>query len=545
MASREIYKMLRKPNKPTTAKHEEKRYGKDGNPNRSMTFLTEGSSVYTSTGFLIKEPDLERIGIIALGDINSGVGKKNELEIPEMSISEKKKEINKLIKNEKMGGGGFSSEKNKENLYNYNEFTYRLRGEDVQAIYFTTDPTVHGHTLLDFSYLSGLGIHPFTPILEAIFLQQEYFKQTGIKLPIFEYSGLLNFCKKIPDYSNEEIIGMFREIARHFISYQLSKGVFHDNFSIDMIKVFMSYGREDSSTRPYAMILSLDSNFDESLKNKISSVIKEVRNNLLHKDLKKEDVLIREEKLSIFSNPAFFRLIYIPKRFELFRDLINDQLNNYLNSEQFQKDSASLSSDFLNEDLNRLTTNTRHTQFFQHELLHDRPLLKVYVLALLVENKPVLETLEQTISFSAQQVLKKIKTNLYPLENYEIDDNDESCKIFDMKNKYNNSEDSENDGFYEENSSDSDDNKFLNNFKNREPTFSEFKEAFEKSCAKDKFLFFLPPSEMMQKMNSGLIKNMSDVKNHILENPTGRSAKVLEELENNDKKENDFELTTL
>jgi hypothetical protein len=61
----------------------------------------------------------------------------------------------------------------------------------------------------------------------------------------------------------------------------------------------------------------------------------------------------------------------------------------------------------------------------------------------------------------------------------------------------------------------------------------EFKAEFIKSYNKSKFLFFIPPSKMMEKMNGGLIKDMDDVRNHISINPNGRSAQVLHKLENN------------
>jgi len=229
----EIRKMIRVKGTPTRTK-KPNRLDKEGNPNRSVTMLSYGVGLYASQGFLILNPNIDQVSTASPVDFDSGRGKKSTIKIPSYSRAEKEEQLRDVHRKLKMGGTS--------RLYwhfhptTHNEIIYRITKAD--AIYFTQDPTPYNEIM----YESDKPCNPHTHYLQALFLQLEYEKATGIKLPIFEYSGVHNFIKAAPIYTEDEIVAMWVEIVSKSLKESIeSKNIFCESLEDLIIKAIDGY----------------------------------------------------------------------------------------------------------------------------------------------------------------------------------------------------------------------------------------------------------------------------------------------------------------
>lgn len=104
MASLELRKVKRRPEEKTRSG----KSGKLGNPFGSLVCFVPGSTVLTSAGFFIINPEISKISRISKLNLGSGVGKKKDVIQTNQKFIltdiEKKNQIEDVIRNQKMGG---------------------------------------------------------------------------------------------------------------------------------------------------------------------------------------------------------------------------------------------------------------------------------------------------------------------------------------------------------------------------------------------------------------------------------------------------------
>lgn len=233
----EIRKTLRREGKPTRTNKAD-RLMKHGNPNRSVALVGFGAITFAAAGFLIvdNDPKHQHIKSIAKNNIVSGFGKKKTITgLDSTSDDEKLKEnaLQDLIATLQIGGGNNKSA-HSEIIYHTDHF---------DAIYFTQDAVFANKQLRGTTEGIAEPYHQHAPLLQAIYLQKHYEKQTGIKLPLFEYSGIHRFTKKQADKSNPDIAALFVTMCRDYIHSQVaSSSPEFLMMTVDQIKIFSMYG---------------------------------------------------------------------------------------------------------------------------------------------------------------------------------------------------------------------------------------------------------------------------------------------------------------
>ncbi len=272
----EVRKMLRRLGVPTRTKKPNNKL-KHGNPYRSVSLLGWGGTVFANAGYLIVNYDLKSIQGISKTDYGTGRAKKSHLQNSEKKLTDQKKlqELANLMRNQKMGGAGveFTIEKQKFSS-THSELLYHITSAD--AIYFTQDPNLYN----DVSCLNPYPTHPYSPVLQAIFLQNTYESATQVKLPIFEYSGLHNFVKA-KEYKSPDIITMWVEMCSAYISKELN----NNNLSIiqamplEHIKIISMYGTMHNDFAEYNA--SADINYEEKMQMEINKAIEAERKKLI------------------------------------------------------------------------------------------------------------------------------------------------------------------------------------------------------------------------------------------------------------------------
>lgn len=264
LADLELYKVMRRKGTPSNT-HKKNNKTKQGNPNRSVSLLGFGSGVFGNSGYLIINPKLSNIAGINETNIGSGFGKVKNISSLLIGDQVKKNRLKYLMNHLKMGG---STVKVRNFSSNHVEIIYNV--EDYQGIYFSNDENIGN------IYVHGYSItkHPNVPILQALFLQNAYELQWGKKLSIFEYSGIHNSIKLVSELDEEKIINLWAEMCGHFIG---SSSIFGfekiiDEDVLDNIKIRSMYGEKFSSSL-FGKYGPADSNYSESLKNKINRAI--------------------------------------------------------------------------------------------------------------------------------------------------------------------------------------------------------------------------------------------------------------------------------
>lgn len=235
----EIRKTLRRRGIATRTK-KPNRTKKYGNPNRSVSLLGYGAIPYSASGFIIIDEDKKhkKIKYVSKSNLLSGFGKKRNIQnilgmLP--GYEEKQAKLDDLIWGLEMGGG-----LNAESKTLHSEIIYHT--DNYDAIYFTSD-AVFGNRSKIRGIEMGKPFHPHAPLLQAIFLQKEYERQSGTCLPIFEYSGIHKFIRSQPNLSEDDIATLWITMCTDFIKEQINIG-FPRLFTMtfDQIKAYSMYG---------------------------------------------------------------------------------------------------------------------------------------------------------------------------------------------------------------------------------------------------------------------------------------------------------------
>jgi len=293
LAELELRKTLRRPDIPTRAN----KLGKEGNPNRSVALLGFGFSAvpavpYASSGFLIVHSDdtHEKIKAVHQENIYSGYGKKKDLgdEVKILKDADEKTDaLNGLIDAQEKGNYESDEETS------HNEIIYHVT--DYNAIFYTNDP-VYGNCQLN----DGNPAKPYhknTALLQAIFLQKEYEKQTGKTLPIFDYSGIHSLTKKQAALTDQQIAGLWAEMSLDFFRKKLTVNNLPqltnlDDDAINNIKIYGMYGALETRFGEKDFTFApADRNYSDDLKHTIHEAIKKMLttelNNFLTNNLEK------------------------------------------------------------------------------------------------------------------------------------------------------------------------------------------------------------------------------------------------------------------
>jgi len=312
----EIRKMTRVPGRRTRTKKPDniKKYG---NPNRSVSMISHGTGVFANQGFLILNPNIDHVSEISCTNASTGFGKKNHI-IPVKLRSVKERELYLLHQILKMGG---ASQRVGDEITTHNEILYRITKAD--AIYFTQDPTPYNRRM----HGNYLPQNPHTHYLQALYLQIEYQKATGIILPIFEYSGVHNFIKAAPKYSEDEIVAMWVSMVSKLVTDDLkTRGYCSDSLTMLKIKAI------DGCISNYELKkkrIPIDINYPPLLRAKIDLALEEEKSKCLDRYINE----LKDGEPSALSNKSFNMYMDFPNLIPDIVDQINLQCLHFLNVE--------------------------------------------------------------------------------------------------------------------------------------------------------------------------------------------------------------------
>jgi len=336
-AQLENRKNMRTPNIATRTQ-KSNRKTKHGNLNRSISMLGFGMPPFADAGGVILGLNKNSISKVSASDFGSGRAKKADIVNEYLNQPELlEKALNELEKTIKMGG------KIAENCqYTHTELLYGITKFD--AFYYCNCPNLYSNHLL---YNSTRGMrestHPFSPLLQAIYLQKQYEiqyeetqkiyestfgKEAGFsrfierlgsnkKLPIIEYSAVHHEIRIVNEneLTDEKIIQMWTKMCSSYLQEQLQfsskdmnclKAVYEAN--VDTIKTCSMYGVEEHLEH-IKRHTPADGNYDSVLVQKINQSIEKERANLMRTHELKLLAKIRSGSLSIFSeNIAFICL---------------------------------------------------------------------------------------------------------------------------------------------------------------------------------------------------------------------------------------------
>ncbi len=264
---------------------------KEGNPNRSVSLL--GGSVFADAGCLIFNPDLSLIKAVYAVDSDTGWGKKKyshtrsctisdgmftELTFQKnllQKISPVSITLDKLEKNMKLGGS-VRYFKGRNHPISFNEILYDIKQYD--AIYYTFDPTSANELFHGNSENTQSG----STILKAIYLQFAYREAFGEILPIYEYSGIHHYLKKIPPFNEEQIIHMWLEVCQNFIKKKIEKGHVKELSSYSISKLMaMAMYKKVKQTIIFNDFTDACSNYPEHLAKTIKNLVINARETLI------------------------------------------------------------------------------------------------------------------------------------------------------------------------------------------------------------------------------------------------------------------------
>lgn len=253
---------------------------KHGNPNRSLSLIGSGSSVFTDVGGLIFNYDPNAITAISTVDFNSGAGKKNSvqhlyhrqkfsgIQIPDI-YAPILVDLATLKETLKLGG---SCRVFCNGIAQHNEIIYRVTHYD--AIYFTKEPT-----FANITFHESPEAIPSAAALKAIYLQHLYSQAfPGKILPIYEYSANHNYLKLTFPFTKSQIYEMWHEVSSDYMLKLVHMGIDISSYPTAAILAMSVYG--GFVAEYYLNTLSFDSfanYYPKDLKHAIKRMIEHER----------------------------------------------------------------------------------------------------------------------------------------------------------------------------------------------------------------------------------------------------------------------------
>lgn len=308
LAALELRKVKRRKNILTTTSKKDG-LNKEGNPNRSVTKLGNGSWVFADAGYLILNVDTANIKSIHLVDADTGYGKKQVSKENTVDLLE-------LIDHLKLGG---PHKTYTDVITKHHEILYDVKQYD--AIYYTTDPNFASDWFFNTTEPSVNAT-----ILKAVYLQFEYKNTFGKILPIYEYSAIHNRYRAVATFSDEQIVALWVKVceAIYFANSKHMELTCLKNTSIAEIQIKSLYAnaidnnifcgfKEASYNYPQPLQLSVN----EAISNLKEKYIKSIRrlvstmgfsnntyltNDTFFKSIRLDDELLASAKSQIEKN---------------------------------------------------------------------------------------------------------------------------------------------------------------------------------------------------------------------------------------------------
>lgn len=371
---------------------------KQGSPFRSASVIGYGGGVFSNAGFLIVNPKSENFWDVSAIDVDSGHEKKGRYRerfavkpLPEVVQQLRSNLLNTM----KLGGEGRYFEKHCFPA-RHTEIQYDITSYD--AVYYTNDPTLRNKIALKRYTV----VHPLSSILQAIYIRKQYetqlvetkkkfceqfgelvgatrffarFGQSNV-LPLFEYSGMHNQIKAIPEsaLTDEKIIQMWVEITSDFMKQELEKvnGVDIDELSVNDLKVLSVYRRRTDSLGQ--TLQPADASYSPALREIIDIKIESERKKLLENVQTKQLAALQSGTLSPLSQQVVNTILKHPQFVDAFYGRLVVAIEEKVNSGVlFQQKDLEGSPSFLTaideygdlpeiaEDLEHFLRNKAHT----------------------------------------------------------------------------------------------------------------------------------------------------------------------------------------
>lgn len=208
--------------------------GKDGNRNRSATWLVQGAFTFSRVGFAF-EPKESSVHNVALTNKCSGFGKRKDVDTKSSSAGIGA-DLARILRLMKLGGGcSYATTPTGQvtKLSLHNEATCDVKKADLRAIIYTNDFS---------ACYSKPGFYEKAKI-EAIGLQRLYFLETRNLLPIYEYYPSYNFLQPVT-YDDPAVIKLWCQLIDKYLAQYSHSSKYQDTFfnccecSLDDLKIY-------------------------------------------------------------------------------------------------------------------------------------------------------------------------------------------------------------------------------------------------------------------------------------------------------------------
>jgi hypothetical protein len=234
-----------------------------------------GGRVFADVGCLLFNLDEKKIKGVYDVDADTGWGKNRILKPSTCTLDE-------LETNMKTGGSlRFFKEGNIR--ASHNEILYDIM--DFDAIYYTYDPTFSNEVW----HGAAQNTQCYSGILKAIHLQLAYSKFfDGELLPIYEYSGIHHYLKKVRSYTEKEISCMWVIMCRKFMTSLVETNSIKElkAYSMDEIMIYSMY-KSVRKTRQYDHVATGCRLYSQELRLAIENEISESRETIIANYVKK------------------------------------------------------------------------------------------------------------------------------------------------------------------------------------------------------------------------------------------------------------------
>lgn len=206
---------------------------REGYLNASFSLIGCGTDVIGCAGFLLIDPPLKTIQSVTNENSMSGRGVKFHRRSHTLVAGDINKSLEKLRKRMRYG---YLKQAEQHERSGKNHTECLIDVSHYNAIYYTQD-SCHYERIL------RTNIHPHSPYLQAYYMQCEYFKKTGILLPIYEYSAVHDFIEE-RKFSYEETVQFWQEICEDYITKILSTNTSYSalkEIDLDTLKIMALY----------------------------------------------------------------------------------------------------------------------------------------------------------------------------------------------------------------------------------------------------------------------------------------------------------------
>lgn len=303
-----------------------------------VTLFVPGAGFYSQAGLGIANYDEKSLQYMSEVDCHSGPAEYREKVIKDKGLSKNHEEVKSQMANVMFRhqlGSPSCRHPTEKTLMTHTEGLYHIKR--FNCVWFTKDYS-YANLKKYFCRFQTPYLHDYSAEFQAVYIQRDHERLTGVKLRLFELSGVHRFVRQ-HEFTDDMLCKMWGSMAYEYFKLFIDAYAFsYCHESVEKIKTMLAYKHIFRARVPYDELKSPDSNYLEPLKQRVNREIEDAKSRAFleyQNDKLKSLCEMKVESISDLSIEKAFSIfegqeLELKKFPEINVDLLMNQVKAYL-----------------------------------------------------------------------------------------------------------------------------------------------------------------------------------------------------------------------